>query len=315
MATGTDELVMAAAAGDAERVGELLRAGVPVDGRSGRDTALNRAVQAGHAEAARVLLAAGADGLQRVGAYWEDVPLRYAAMREMTGLVRVLLEAGVPPDSRPHPSQATPLTVAAERGDREAVQALIDAGASIDGLTEAKSYPLEGAAWNGRAEITRLLLDRGAVPDTAALEAAEEHRHKLAPGSERHADYERTIVLLEAALAREAGAPPDRRSRLGRPEPLAIAAAHGNLEAVQALIDAGASTDGLLEPGGYSLAGAAWDGRPVVTLLLLERGAIPDAEALGRAEFQERRIRRIAPGSRWHADYEQTIALLKAALA
>jgi hypothetical protein len=103
-AGGVDELVAAAAAGDAGRVQSLLRAGVPVDGRSERDTALNRAMQAGHEEVARVLLAAGADGQQRVGAYWEDVPMRYATLRD-TEFVRLLLEVGVPPDSRAYPTR------------------------------------------------------------------------------------------------------------------------------------------------------------------------------------------------------------------
>jgi ankyrin repeat protein len=84
----------------------------------------------------------------------------------------------------------------------EIAEALIDAGASINGLPEARGFPLEAAAWDGRADVVRLLLDRGATPDAAALESAEGNIGKFAPGYERRAGYEQTIALLKTALAR-----------------------------------------------------------------------------------------------------------------
>jgi ankyrin repeat protein len=72
------------------------------------------------------------------------MPLGFAALQDRTALVPLLLAAGIPSDSRTHPSNPTPLTTAAAHGNLEAVEALIDAGSRINGLLE------EGAFVEGR---------------------------------------------------------------------------------------------------------------------------------------------------------------------
>lgn len=62
--------------------------------------------------------------------------------------------------------------------------------------------------------------------------------------------------------------------------PLAWAALHGNIKAVQLLLDAGADPNGRNGDGSTALHGAVFTGRPEVLRLLLEHGADPESKNL-----------------------------------
>ena len=59
------------------------------------------------------------------------------------------------------------LLEAARTGDLAAVQALIGKGAAIETKTDYGQTPLYLAAMNGREDVVRYLLDKGASPDVA----------------------------------------------------------------------------------------------------------------------------------------------------
>ena len=70
---------------------------------------------------------------------------------------------------------------AAEKGDSEALQSLIDNGARVDATNKYGSTPLHLSAQNGHVDVSRLLIDKGARVDatnkygTTPLHAARDH--------------------------------------------------------------------------------------------------------------------------------------------
>ncbi|MGC4744307.1 ankyrin repeat domain-containing protein [Micromonospora sp. DT201] len=196
------QLGHAAEIGDLQQVARLLNAGVPVDARNIVDrsrTALDRAIWAEQAEVVRLLLESNADPDQRIGEYGEDVPVRFAAPRNMTQILRLLLEAGADPDGRAHVKQATPLVLAAVQGHVVMVELLLKHGASIHYIEGKMGTPLTGAAAGGSPVIVRMLLDRGATPTLAALERAESRAAEFRSDPERLKAFEQIIAILKAA--------------------------------------------------------------------------------------------------------------------
>ncbi|MFF5426301.1 MULTISPECIES: ankyrin repeat domain-containing protein [unclassified Streptomyces] len=193
----TERLAQAAADGDAASVAELLRAGAEVDaaGHDGR-TALDVAAHAGHAEAVRVLLAAGADPGQRAGEYGESTPLGLAAMYGHTGVVRALLDAGAPTGAQGRLGQV-PLVLAVtavEEGRPETVRVLLDRGADIDARMKDRT-PLEWAAAFGQVDMVRELLAHGARATPKALSEARAGAARSPSTAERYA------LVTDALLA------------------------------------------------------------------------------------------------------------------
>ncbi|HET9654589.1 MAG TPA: ankyrin repeat domain-containing protein [Kineosporiaceae bacterium] len=227
-------LTSASAAGDVERVVELLAEGVPVDAQNEqRYTALNTAlmanvtsllaagrgttspepsgatdqVAADRVGVVRVLLRAGADPEQPVGEYHENYPLARAALWGMQDMVAVLLEGGARPDRREE-RIASPVGQAAHQGHTEIVEMLLDQGVNIDG-DSPQSSPLTGAAWHGRLQTVRYLLQRGARPHSVAVTKAEQGLafaisrpdNDYAATPERLAEFTQMISMLKEALA------------------------------------------------------------------------------------------------------------------
>jgi ankyrin repeat protein len=159
--------------------------------------------------------------------------------------------------------QLTPLQVAAEEGSKEAVEALLDAGAKVDGPDDDGPPPLHGAARNGHWEIAQLLLDNGA--DASASGGAlfvSTHRGQT----------EVTKMLLDNR-AEANGKNADGRT------PLAFAAEEGHESVMELLIERGAAIDDLDEMTGSS-----------ALHLAVERGRIEASEVLltARAEVDIR---------------------------
>ncbi|MFC8368253.1 ankyrin repeat domain-containing protein [Streptomyces sp. NPDC057239] len=195
----SDELPQAAKNGDLALVARLLDAGVGVDaiGREGR-TALDLAVQEGHAEVVRSLLAAGADPEGDAGPYHELTPVIEAAMFGRATVMEVLIDAGVPMGAQAVRTPYVPLSLAASLGHTDVMDLLLDRGADIEDRDFKGRSPLEWAASYGEAEAVRLLLDRGAEPTARALAGA---RGNVGWRPERAEDYARVLEALRAAGA------------------------------------------------------------------------------------------------------------------
>ncbi|MEU6995749.1 ankyrin repeat domain-containing protein [Streptomyces sp. NPDC046465] len=163
-------LVQAAGDGDAELVKQVLGTSlVDADAQSNeRRTGLDQAVRRGHGRVVSVLIEAGADPGQQVGAYRETTPLCLAAAHGHTSVVEALLDAGVHPDTRNRMGHL-PLVLAAtvgQEGHMSTVDLLLDRGADIDAEMKGRTA-LDWAAGFGQGRMVRHLLSRAAAHSTA----------------------------------------------------------------------------------------------------------------------------------------------------
>jgi ankyrin repeat protein len=213
--------------GDTDAVGaavaeapQLLSGTVERDGQGGW-TPLHLAVAEGRADVVRLLVEAGADLTARTE--HSRTPL-HVALQFCPPLVALLRELGAVVDA----------ASAAYLGDVEQLQRELDAGAPHTGPRTGDL--LTWAAYGGAAGTARLLLDRGADPDTGALHAAAGRGH---------------AELVELLLA--AGADVDRRDPDSGRTALHAAVQGGAPEVVQALLTGGADVDATTNDGASAL--------------------------------------------------------------
>jgi ankyrin repeat protein len=164
-------LRLAAAAGDVNRVRELLREKPDVNAGSWDDEdapPLIGAARGGHLAVVQQLLAAGA----RVDLPWRygTTPLFVAADNGHGEVVQALVDAGAnvnvaAEDGLDGKEGATPLLAAAESGSLAGVRALLQAGASVNVRTKDRTTPLLAAALGGHGAVCQALLDAGADRD------------------------------------------------------------------------------------------------------------------------------------------------------
>lgn len=157
MPRSTEQLLSAAARGDAYAIGTLL---APRDAVNRVMPPLIAAAAYGRLEEFRTLLAAGADITADDG---YATALLYAADRGYLAVVRELLAAGAAVDARTlDGSEETPLLCAAGSGHAPIVDALIAAGADVQARTDRGGSPLFLACQNGHTECVRALVRAGA---------------------------------------------------------------------------------------------------------------------------------------------------------
>lgn len=274
-------LCTAAEGGDEQTVAALLTGSVPVDARCGRGmssthnsrgyiafgwTALMFACWEGHDAIARLLLSAGASPNRR--ARWVT-PLVLAASHGHPALVRLLLEHGAHPLMR-HPKGdiVSALVAAAWGGSLECVRLLLDAGEPPDAAdipigSEKGVTALMAAITIGHVDMVRLLLSRGADPvlpesrGSCAVDTAIYHANPAVGNWSRQADREMILNILLAT----------------KPVlDLRQAAALGNAEVVQELLDAGVDVNDEDTYGDTALWRAVSNGRLEAAGLILERG-------------------------------------------
>ncbi|KAL7656775.1 hypothetical protein ACMYSQ_005847 [Aspergillus niger] len=127
----------------------------------------------------------------------------------------------------------TPLSLAAENGQEDIVQMLLERGASIDTKNSDSQTPLSLAAANGHERIVQMLLKRGATTETKSsidqtpLSSAAENGH------------EKIVQMLL-----DVGAAIEVKGQWGERTPLSLAASNGHEGIVQLLLVRGAANKG-----------------------------------------------------------------------
>jgi ankyrin repeat protein len=197
-----------------------------------------------------------------------------------------------------HPNESTLLMDAALERNVAAAKLLIDAGAEVKAHTESYDSALQIAAQLGDIEMARLLLAKGADPafpvtGKSPLHEAAIHHHpdmvKLLLSSGLRHDLYSAIALGELEMVR-LGLQADP-SRVFRPDganryPLDYAAANGQLEIAQLLLDYGApivSDRRVIVPPPLHLAIENDDAKMVE--LLLNAGSSPNTAVGRRGEY------------------------------
>jgi len=89
-------------------------------------------------------------------------PLHIAAQRGDTRMVSVLLDLGADIEAKGYRDECTPLHLAAREGQVETVRLLLARGAELDSHDRFLATPLMDAAGAGQADMVELLLERGA---------------------------------------------------------------------------------------------------------------------------------------------------------
>jgi len=133
-------------------------------------------------------------------------------------------------------------------GDVSAIKYLLQSGATLDSLGENLS--LSAASFHGHWRLCKFLLERGADPNHAALDTAETALHAALCNANRISRNPVMKVLLAHGANPNAKTKPGvdtgafmRDCRTKGETPLHRAAAFGDAEAIQVLLDAGAVID------------------------------------------------------------------------
>jgi ankyrin repeat protein len=150
----------AAALGDVEALRRQLARSPRRAAAYSRDgfTALHLAAYLGTVEAARLLLARGADvhAPSRNRRLAGTTPLHSAAAGRQTEVAALLLEHGADPEAI-QPGGWTALHAAAANGNAELVRLLLRAGADPRQLADDRTPPIEFAIENGHREVVAIL--------------------------------------------------------------------------------------------------------------------------------------------------------------
>jgi ankyrin repeat protein len=159
------DLAEAAAVGDVRRVGELLAAGTPVDGRSPDGfSPVQLALFFDHPAAAAVLLRAGAD-VDAAATHPMGVAAVHAAAASPTGAGLALAVAVGADLDATQSGGFTPLHEAAHRGDAAMAELLLAAGADATRRTDDDRTPADVARTDGHPDLATRL-EAAAQPKT-----------------------------------------------------------------------------------------------------------------------------------------------------
>lgn len=277
------ELLVRDVHGDERRAAEVVRA---ID-------EMQDAAREGQLDALRERLDANPALIDALGSgFHKYTALHRAAARNQHACLRLLLARGADPNRRDFPDNATPLHVAAVRGDLDTIKILVEAGADVIG--EGDDYGVGVIGWatcfaRVREDVAAYLSDHGGRLNlwaAIALDRADDVRALVA----------RDPSLLSARMSRNQ----HRRTALHH------AAAKNRPDMVRLLIALGADVNAADATGATPLTTASQeDADPAIVSALLTAGAKADfltAVNLKRYDDAEAMLRqdpgRIGPAGR-----------------
>jgi len=135
-------------------------------------------------------------------------------------------------------------------GDTAAVKAWLEKGVDVNMRGNGNNTPIMEAAFAGKLDTVRLLLDHGA--DISAKKDDGETVTSLGGGHKDVADLFKNVSAL------------------------VVASSKGDTKAAKDVIDKGTPVNGLDANGQSALTEAAWNGKTEMVKLLLEKGANPN---------------------------------------
>ena len=257
-------LVGAASDGDLAAIKKMLKdEAIDVNVRDWDDlTALVPAASAGHLDICKFLVEQGID----VNAADKDgiTALMEASIMGHLKVVEYLIQAGATVDQTAE-SGITALWLAAGEGRVDVMKVLLDKGADASNVRADGITAVMTAAVGGHADAVKVLLENGADAKavdkdglTALMNAAEKGSVECIKLLAEKVDQEHLDLKATAGF-----------------NALIVAAAHGNLEAVEYLMDAGASVKDVADNSGVTpLMYAAANKKMDVVKLLLEKGGV-----------------------------------------
>ena len=203
---------------------------------------LAEAVELGRPQQVRALLE---DGLDPNGAQADGMTaLHWAAHRDNLETAELLLEFGADPDAQ-NRYGVTPLYLACVNGNGAMVGLLVTAGANPNGVQRGGETVLMTAARTGNVDAVRVLLDHGA--EVGARETVGGQTALMWAAAEGHAGVVRLLI--------KSGASVEARLASGF-TPLLFAVREGRIEAMQALLEAGADANDWIRPPANTLSTA-----------------------------------------------------------
>lgn len=241
-------------------VQDLIEQGVNVnEAQADGMSALHWAVYHDATETARRLIEAKAD--VSVANRYGVTPLILACQNGNGEAVELLLAAGANPNARNVPGNETPLMTASRTGRLQPVQLLLARGAEVDAEDIRHQTALMWAAAEGHADVIKLLLAAGA-----------KREHRLDSGftplffAVREGHWKATQCLLEAGSSVDAVMETKQSTRFGydslRLTPLLMAVENGHFELAAQLLSAGANPNAA--PAGYTaLHAITWVRKPI----------------------------------------------------
>ena len=196
---------------------------------------------------------------------------------------RIILRAGVNPNSPIGYQNTTPLQYIARLGDIELVRILLDAGADVNApptgsVGQDKHTALQAAAKGGNLELVQILLDAGAdvnaPPETTNLTCTN-HGYTALQAAALTGNIELVQLLLHAGA--DVNAPPSDFGYMA----IQAAAIGGNIALFQILLNAGANINAPPSPnyGSTALQAASKNENIELVQILLNSGADVNASS------------------------------------
>ncbi len=281
---GMTALHWAAVKSDAAMAEMLLYAGANVKAttRLGAYTPLFLAAKNGHPAMIETLLEARADinASTTTGA----TPLMMAASSGSVEAVTLLLDQGAEVDAAESKRSQTALMFAAAYGRAAVIDVLVERGASVAAATSLLDVPTldkeDRAALRAKLQKQREAREKAAPDDEPETKTAKVEQ-KRGPSF-----FSKLFGWMKPGKNKKAASAPQHRPRRSYGElvgiqggltPLLLAARQGHIEAVEALLDAGADINQLSEGTKTSaILIATMNGRYDVAKVLLDRGADPN---------------------------------------
>jgi len=220
-------------------------------------------------------------------------PLFTAAAHRRTAVVEYLLSKKAAVNARDPVNDATPLLAAVQaRADYKLIRLLVDAGGDINAKDRHKSAPLPSAVRYCDYNVVKLLLDRGANPETGLGTAILFRRTAIAElllerGAPTGAGPDGSAPAIHWAAGRanspqiirvllKHGSEVEERTQFGS-TPLHFAAIFGSVDAAEELLTLKANVNDRNLDRITPLHFAAKFGKPQLVQFLLRHGADADA--------------------------------------